>query len=87
MSTELTFVRIPPVTPNTVFKAHRPVKATPCGVAVSSFYGVRSRKNLADGDAVTGMALEKFPLPSKLPVMFVVHDAIGVAILVEVNRV
>ncbi len=54
-----------------------------CGV----IYGVLSQKNFAGVDVVTGMALEKFPLPSKFPIVFVVQDVIGIATFVEVNQV
>ena len=45
-------------------------------------YGVRIRKNVAGVDVLTGMALEKFPLPSKFPVVFVVHMIGGVRLVV-----
>ncbi len=50
-------------------------------------YGVRKRKNFAGVERLLGMALEKFPLPSKLPVVFVTQSAIGVLRLVEVSQV
>jgi hypothetical protein len=50
-------------------------------------HGTRNRKKREGSVLVTGNALEKFPLPSNVPVVFVVHCAKGTATLVEVNQV
>ena len=44
-------------------------------------------KNFIGWETFTGMVLEKSPLPSKFPVVFVVQDAIGVATFVEASKV
>ncbi len=49
--------------------------------------GSRNRKKLAGGVAVTGMAYEKYPVPSSVPVLFVVQLVIGNAKLVVVSQV
>ena len=67
-------------------KCNGPVKGLTKRLLVRT-YGVRNRKNCAGVVLVIGIALEKFPLPSKFPTVFVVQDAIGVATFVEVSQV
>lgn len=48
-------------------------------------YGWRNRKNLFV--ALSGIAFEEFPLPSNVPLVFVIHCVKGDAMLVELNSV
>ena len=47
--------------------------------------GVLIWKNCSGTDDLTGMALEKLPEPSNNPVLFVIHKASGVVMLVDVR--
>jgi hypothetical protein len=49
-------------------------------------YGIRSLKKLPDWEALTGIAFEKAPVPSSVPVLFVVQT-IGGDRLVAVSQV